>query len=576
MENAFTLAEMANTADYAAMNYGELLKTKLAFTGAVGLQINPLLEEKRLDEMAKITHIYMTAMNGYDATKSEILTLLEAEGMKETRMFTHTQDVDDQTSTNGPEEVRGDESPSDFPYLLLPAPKDADASSIKETTQDDDANNNDMMASYPEEDKPLTAIPEHQDDETNIPETDSTEVISAQETKEPKSNDTFVPKTKEQDLADKAIEKAKTMEIYYNGVDFKAPHYLEHRFTLNKKGSIDSWGTKAGNNLCNKDLEAFRAAAEKYEGLFLKNKVLVSTDEYLVTYDGGKTVYVYRYYLPEESDIREDMSGERSTVTRKELYDIKKSNNLMKRAIKKAKELAALGKSEASTPFYDRYRFDHHGCNRLDLLGDRTRYYEETATLKDIMPAFETYARLCGDEFRVLTKDNCIAAMGSNSIYLVLFNIPAQEKKTVVHITKKRGRPQKTVTAANEVAITEESAAETSTSATQTVDDLIQKAVDLTRDLPLTNGTDVNSTYYLQSSFSVSNEGALIYNGKPFSSNVSLDDLDRCRRKHEKYARTMKASKIVAADGYTAFVYNDGKTITVYYYSTKAANACNC
>ena len=145
-----------------------------------------------------------------------------------------------------------------------------------------------------------------------------------------------------------------------------------------------------------------------------------------------------------------------------------------------------------------------------------------------------------------------------------------------MHVTKKRGRPQKTVTAANEVAIPEESAAETSTSATQTVDDLILKAVDMTRSLPLSNGTDTNSTYYLQSSFSVTNEGALIYSGKPFSSNVSLNGLDRCRLQHEKYARTMKASKIVAADGYTAFVYNDGKTITVYYYSTKAANACNC
>jgi len=139
----------------------------------------------------------------------------------------------------------------------------------------------------------------------------------------------------------------------------------------------------------------------------------------------------------------------------------------------------------------------------------------------------------------------------------------------------KRSWPQKSAPAVKKEAVAEASDAIISTSATKTVDDLVLKAVDMTKNLPLTNGTEANSAYYLQSSFSVTNEGALIYSGKPFSSNVSLDDLDRCRRKHEKYARTMKASKIVAADGYTAFVSNDGKTITVYYYSTKAANACN-
>ena len=72
--------------------------------------------------------------------------------------------------------------------------------------------------------------------------------------------------------------------------------------------------------------------------------------------------------------------------------------------------------------------------------------------------------------------------------------------------------------------------------------------------------------YYLQSSFSVTNEGALIYTGKPFSRNVSLDELDRCRRNQEKYARTMKASRIVSTDEYTAFVSNDGKGITVFDY----------
>jgi len=162
--------------------------------------------------------------------------------------------------------------------------------------------------------------------------------------------------------------------------------------------------------------------------------------------------------------------------------------------------------------------------------------------------------------------------MGSNSIYLVLFNIPTLEKKTVEHATKRRGRPKKSAPTANEEPVSEESATVTSISTTQPEDDLILKAVDMTRNLPLTNGTDANSTYYLQSSFNISNEGALIYSGKPFSSNVSPDELDRCRRQHEKYARTMKASRIVYTDGYTAFISNDGKGITVFNYNIQGVN----
>jgi len=162
--------------------------------------------------------------------------------------------------------------------------------------------------------------------------------------------------------------------------------------------------------------------------------------------------------------------------------------------------------------------------------------------------------------------------MGSNSIYLVLFNIPTLEKKTVEHATKRRGRPKKSAPTANEEPVSEESATVTSISTTQPEDDLILKAVDMTRNLPLTNGTDANSTYYLQSSFNISNEGALFYSGKPFSSNVSPDELDRCRRQHEKYARTMKASRIVYTDGYTAFISNDGKGITVFNYNIQGVN----
>lgn len=77
MEN-LALAEMANTADYSAMNYGELIATKNACNWALAI-INPLLPKKRLEEMSKITHAYVTAMTGFLATKDEILDCLDRE-----------------------------------------------------------------------------------------------------------------------------------------------------------------------------------------------------------------------------------------------------------------------------------------------------------------------------------------------------------------------------------------------------------------------------------------------------------------------------------------------------------------
>ena len=547
MDNSnYQLAEMVNSANYAAMSYNELVTIKMAFHLAL-LEVTPLIEKKRAEEIATHTHEYVAIMNNYGSSKAEILTCLERAVLRETPYGPFTpQDVDDQTARRDSESMRWDESPSNVSYLLLPAPKDADTTDSNETSQDD---------------------------EKNLSEAIPTEVVEAHETNEPESDVTITTKTKEQFLAEQALE-AVGKEPIPNYIDVQTPYFIENEIRMKEDGTVYFSTTRKGRNLGIKDLETFRSAVEKYESLFMKRKVLVSTDDYLVAYNGGETVYVYRYHSPEGYVIQEGPSAEESIVSGSKLEALKRTNAFLNKAIKKAKELSALGEPETNRSFYDRYIFNHHGCNRLDLRGDRERYYENVAMLKEILPAFETYVGLCDNQFRVLAKDNCIAAMGTDHVFVVMFNIPSQDK-TEEHITKRRGRPKKSVPAANEALVFEESKAITSTSTIQTVDDLILEAVDLTRSMPLTNGTDANRTYYLQSSFSVTNEGALIYSGKPFSSNVSLDDLDRCQRKHEKYARTMKASKIVAADGYTAFVSNDGKTITVYYYFTNAANARN-
>lgn len=522
MENSnFNLAEMANTADYAAMNYGELLETSLAFTMALGLQIKPLLEKKRLDEMAKITHIFMTAINAYDATRSEILTLLEAEGMKETRMFTHTQDVDDQTT--------------DEPNNATPCDH--------------------------QDDKPILALPEHiEQDVTVVEESSDVEKRPAEE--EPESNETVCTEANNETFVEEAVGILRTLKIPDN-VDPSEPYYMECDFGY--EGELGH-SDPSGRNMSRKDLEEFRSASEAYFRILKKKNIIASTEDCLAYSEGLNTFMVRLYHFPEDMGSTIDTPAQEPTLSANEMKALKKKKSYLKEAIKLAKEYSYSGGTDVDKPFYDEYVFSLNYGNKYDLKTDRVRVYEDTDNLVELMPAFESYAKLFHEGYTVVAKDNCVAALQYKTIYVVLFNIPAQEKKTVEHVSKRRGRPKKSAPTANEAPVSEESAVVTSTSTTQTEDDLIQKAVDLTRNLPLAKGTDANSTYYLQSSFSVTNDGNLIYSGRPFSRNVSIDDLDRCMHTHQKYARTMKASHILSTDEYTAFISNDGKTVTVFDY----------
>lgn len=93
-----SLAEMANTADYSAMTYNGLLELNVALNWGL-MSVKSNLEPKRLEEMSNITHAYVVAMNGYGATKAEIMSCLEKEEMRENPMFSDIHDdVDDQSS----------------------------------------------------------------------------------------------------------------------------------------------------------------------------------------------------------------------------------------------------------------------------------------------------------------------------------------------------------------------------------------------------------------------------------------------------------------------------------------------
>lgn len=626
MNSIFSLAEMANTADYAAMNYGELLKTKLAFTGAIGLQINPLLETKRLEEMGTITHIFMTAMNAYDATRSEILSCLEHEGMKEKHMFSSEQDVDDQTIDVAPDNTTECVHQEAEPILALPehiedktdssnkfvpwdemikllcecnenvldklmstppkmkkqdaAPADPDSIDLWEywaslagvDTQEDETAQDDSASSLPEV-KPYAALPEHVDDVDNQVTLESVDCVTWSSDDEPIVQDDGNQATKEETLAIRALEVVKECRIPQE-IDANAPYFVDYTICFGENGDIRKDG-KHGRNLDVKDLEDFRAVSETYMKIFLKKEVLMSTEDYLVVKDGEKRIKVRLYHFPENGGMNEEESKMVSYSNRIPDYvviDLHKTHRRIRKAMEKAKEYTeSLGSS--SSPFYDKYLFRDNGAH-AELHNDPVRIVEDVDTLARIKSAFETYARFYKEGTIVISEDNCIAAeMDNDYIYMLVFNFPGQEKTTVPEKKRRRTRKKVSEPTAKDISVSEEPTMVSNTSPAQTERDLILKAVEMSQTLPVASGTDTSTPFYVQHSFSITNEGDLIYNGKPFSENVTLEGFDRYRKSHRKFARAMKANTLVSTNDYTAFISNDGKSLTIYTYNTVGNNA---
>ena len=69
MNKSMTLAEMANNANYAAMDYAQLVEINLAFLLALG-KIKPLISSRRQEEMEMITCDYVKKMKVKKGKKS--------------------------------------------------------------------------------------------------------------------------------------------------------------------------------------------------------------------------------------------------------------------------------------------------------------------------------------------------------------------------------------------------------------------------------------------------------------------------------------------------------------------------
>ena len=531
------IAEAINSINYASLSYNELVTLNMAF-GLAEMEIRPLIKKKRVEEMSAHTREYVAIMNNYCTSKNEVISLLDKEDLKETSIFSKKpQDGEEKTSS------MEDESNQDRGETILALPEHSQATTIEMVETSESA----VESSNEEETPPEEEENDDEDVDEKEKEKEKEQMILAS----PKDITAMVTP---QDFVEKAIEMAKTNPVP-ESIDINAPYFIRYSFEL--QDSLMNHNRPEGRNLSIQDLEAFRSAEKKYASLFLKRKIVISTDDCLVyNGDDDSEIIVTMYHFPDNNDNTIKQPETDCTRTEEEMKTIKNKLNYLKRAMMQANELSFSDGAVVNTPFYDRYTFRTLGA-RLIEPKTNARFYEDTATLSEIMSAFDTYTKFFNERYVTLSNGNCVATMSEETIWVVLFNIPGQSKKSKPTPKRRRTVKKKTDAVAKD-------------NTTPEINPIIAKAVEMTKALQVGNGTDVNAPYFVQCELSIIGEGELIQKGKPFSKNIRGDEeLAKLRKNHQRFAKTMRAINPVYTDDFTAFIWNEGKSLTVFYYNTR-------
>ena len=541
MINSNHFAEMVNQANFTEMSYRELLETKNACLWGIEHRIDPLLETKRHEELVSLSAFYLDSIRIFNATRAEIISCLEEANVRENIVFAPSQDVDDQTPT-----VDVDDN-QDKGKSVLALPESF------QTTEVEDAEATPVEASDTEKQN-------HDEDmdSGNVGDTSNEENVTIQEDSAAVDVSTDLNTSSKPILVEAVVEIAKNGRIPDN-IDVNAPYFVIYTICHDADGKLWRNGNN-GRNLDAKDLESFRAANKQHQELFRKKEVMMSTDDCLVFRKDERTIEVVFYHFPEHDvdDVYHQALRGASYSNNIPYYatvDLHKTHRRMRKAIEKAKEYSAsIGSS--TSPYYDKYIFYDNNAS-VELNSNPERVIEDEETLIKTKSNFETFARLHSAGTVLISDDNCVAAKTGSKIYVALFNFPHKEKEIAPAKRKRRK-------------VIKETESNIKVTPTLNEDPLISKAVEMTMSLPTGNGIDVNAPYFVQCDLSVIGDGELIQKGKPFIKNVSgEEEFAKLRRNHLRFAKTMKANDPVSTDDYTAYFWNDGKNISVFYYNTK-------
>ncbi len=394
----------------------------------------------------------------------------------------------------------------------------------------------------------------------------ASDVVTGDETETDKD---VILDAKEQTLVNRAVEfilKRKETQDKPEGTDANIPYYEDYVVYENKDGSIET-RTPVKKRMDINSFESFKMASERYCRLYFKDKDMISTADYLAYTQPDNSIVVRLYTSPSDPTSNYETVGEGNNSV-VDPDTMKKLRAKMRYAMRKAKKESMAKGEEADKAFYDRYVYYLDNGRNLYSGTNYSRRYDDEATVIELKSAFEDYVKLFFEDPMVISTDVFVAVMekahnGDNNkrFHITYFHVPEQKNSGVTPEEQKLSTRDTTVKEESSLVLNDSSS---------TVNPLILKAVEMTKSLQVGNGTNVNDPYFIQCEFSVVGDGELIQKGKPFSKNVSdEEELVKLRRNHLRFAKTMKAINPVSTENYTAYVWNDGKNLSVFYYNTR-------
>ncbi len=95
----------------------------------------------------------------------------------------------------------------------------------------------------------------------------------------------------------------------------------------------------------------------------------------------------------------------------------------------------------------------------------------------------------------------------------------------------------------------------------------VEKAIELAKTLPLAEGIDDREPYFVTYEFAVSKKGELTLDAETFGRNETAEMISKIKVERMSNAKLLHATDVVSTDDCTAYMWYDGKYITVTFYS---------
>lgn len=95
----------------------------------------------------------------------------------------------------------------------------------------------------------------------------------------------------------------------------------------------------------------------------------------------------------------------------------------------------------------------------------------------------------------------------------------------------------------------------------------VEKAIELAKTLPLAKGIDDREPYFVTYEFAVSKKGELTLDAETFGRNETAEIISRIKVERMSNAKLLHATDVVSTGDCTAYMWYEGKYITVTFYS---------